>query len=150
MLCQQCNTAEAAPRKPGGKQSIYCGRNCEQTARRKRNKNIHKCKRCRVVISIADSVLYGLAAPYVYCSAECRDVDFLAKPEIEELELRGATYRRGPRLKDWKLGVYAAEPPPGSDAAVVYVVSTKMADTEHDSFSEAREEYLLRTGRMSA
>lgn len=149
MLCRQCNTAEAAPRKPGGKQSAYCTRNCEQNARRNRNKGIHKCKRCRNILP-TDAPVFGLAPPYTYCSEACRDVDFLAKPEIDELESRGASYRRGPRVRDRKLGVYAAAPPPDSDAAVVYVVSTRLADTEHDSFHEARTEYLMRTRRMSA
>lgn len=73
-------------------------------------------------------------------------------------ELRGTkqhtTGRRAGRLSlVRKIGVFAQDPRADStepDWPVCYIVATKHDETLHDTFDEARVEYLTRTGRMSA
>lgn len=66
--------------------------------------------------------------------------------------MQGGLVRRGARTKeDRRLGVCAILPNADEDdSPVCYLVSTRDKDTEHSNFDEARVEYLLRTGRMSA
>lgn len=76
-------------------------------------------------------------------------------------QLRGAAFastlagfqRVGARAKspDKRVGVCAILPNADEDdSPVCYLVSTRDKDTEHSNFDEAKVEYLLRIGRMSA